>query len=140
MFPQTGSPTPLTLTISGMNQFLTEAHNVFQSPHDVKEFLVTDSDKVMVLLLDMGTSCVVGPMVLLAIGQTLATLWWGPGGKKKSNKKMRYSRCKPGRHKWQSVVAKAQQQAKQLEQTRHFDLVMKCRAMSQLMDSFGKWL
>lgn len=67
-------PNLLTMTIGGTNQFLTEARNVFQSPHDVEQLLTSNLDQITVLLLDLGTSCLVGAMVSLPPGHTPATL------------------------------------------------------------------
>ncbi|KAG0343739.1 hypothetical protein BG005_002230 [Podila minutissima] len=131
-------PNFLISPVGGTAHFLTEARNVFQSSHDVEELLTTDLDKITVLSLDLGTSCVVGASVSLPQGETPATLR-RPDGKKKSNKKTKRGLHKPRKRKRRSTAFKAQQQAKRLKQTRYFDLTVKCRAVSQPTDKFANW-
>jgi hypothetical protein len=132
-------PNLLTSPVGGTTHFLTEARNAFRSSRDIEELLTTDPDKIAVLSLDLGTSCLVGASVSLPQGETPATLR-RPDGKKKSNKKTRRGLRKPGMRKRRSTAFKAQQQAKRLKQTRYFDLVIKRRAVSQPMDKFTNWL
>ncbi|KAF9333035.1 hypothetical protein BG006_004064, partial [Podila minutissima] len=122
------------------DEHLRNMRNVFQSPHDVEQLLTSGLDQITVLSLGLGTSCLVGATVSLPPGHMPATLQWGPDGKKKNkNKKMRCGKCKSGMRKRRMAAVKAQQQAKWHKETKYFDLVVKCKAVSQAMDSFINW-
>ncbi|KAG0280702.1 hypothetical protein BGZ95_009085 [Linnemannia exigua] len=134
-------PNPLSIAIGGTNNFLTEARNVFKTTEDAEDLLVADPSQISVLSLDLGTSCVVGASVSLPPGQTPATLKQ-PFDKERGKKKRRTRRAKrkPGSRKRRRERKKACKQVKQPNASRYFDLVVKCKAVSQPTHSFPKWL
>ncbi|KAF9126355.1 hypothetical protein BGW39_006691 [Mortierella sp. 14UC] len=138
--PEVKLPNPHVTTIGGTNGYLTEVRNVFRTAADMASLLAIDPSLVAALSIDLGTSCLAGASVSLPPGQTPTTLK-RPSSERdqRKKKKPRRAKRKPGDWNRRSKRQKARKLAKQSQTTRHFDLVVKRKAVSQPTDSFANW-
>ncbi|KAF9431657.1 hypothetical protein BGZ76_011867, partial [Entomortierella beljakovae] len=65
--PEEKLPNPLTSTVGGVDQYLTEIRNVVRSKDDVSTLWKCNPQKIKILGLDLGQACVVGASALLPV-------------------------------------------------------------------------